>query len=214
MGPAHIFIDNSNILGGAQKGAKIWEGAPWPAVRIELNNFFDLVEAGYDPVTKVMAGSVPPSTEALWKYTERRGYDVALLKRVEEDDGTRREQAVDEILHLKIANAILDHRDLPQTLVLVTGDGSISDFGTSFYDYAVRALRSGWHVEVVSWRMLLHGDYERLREQHPEHMKIWYLDNFYLSLTYLIEGDFHHGDHQMIRVEARRSTELPENILR
>jgi hypothetical protein len=54
------------------------------------------------------------------------------------------------MLHLKIANAILDHKP-PQTLVMVSGDGKVSKWDTSFPGQAERALRAGWTAEVWSW---------------------------------------------------------------
>ncbi len=44
------------------------------------------------------------------KHAQRGGYDTDLLRRVEADDGRLIEQGVDEMLHLKIANALLDSK--------------------------------------------------------------------------------------------------------
>jgi hypothetical protein len=59
------------------------------------------------------------------------GYDTDPLRKIERDDGRLGEQGVDEMLHLKIANVLLDY-DAPQVLVLATVDGSDGDFQTSF----------------------------------------------------------------------------------
>lgn len=84
----HVFFDNSNIWGGAQNVRNITEpGVPWPALRIYYKNLFKLIEDGREAKTKVLAGSVPPSCAALWEYAKAEGYDTALLKRVEKDDG-------------------------------------------------------------------------------------------------------------------------------
>ncbi|KAF9093417.1 hypothetical protein BGX23_003342 [Mortierella sp. AD031] len=75
--------------------------------------------------------------------------------------GARGEQGVDELLHLKMLETILDHE--PATMVLATGDGGDSEFGGGgFYGVIKRALDRGWHVEVVSWEDQLSGVYLEL----------------------------------------------------
>ncbi|KAF9904524.1 hypothetical protein EC991_002632 [Linnemannia zychae] len=75
--------------------------------------------------------------------------------------GARGEQAVDELLHLKMLETLLDHE--PATMVLATGDGGDSEFGGGgFYAVIKRALDRGWHVEVVSWEDQLSGVYLEL----------------------------------------------------
>jgi hypothetical protein len=97
----------------------------------------------------------------LWQAARNLGYDTDLLQRVEQDDGRLTEQAVDEMLHLKMANALLDYEP-PQTLVIVGGDGKDSNWATSFSGHAERALKRGWNVEVWSWRRQLTGRYDAL----------------------------------------------------
>ncbi len=122
---AHVFADNSNIFGGAQQAADTYEpGIPWIAVRVYYRNLFRLIEGSHQVVTRVLAGSVPPGSEELWDYARQGGYDTALLKKIDTDNGRLAEQGVDEVLHLKIANVLLDH-DPPQTLILATGDGRV-----------------------------------------------------------------------------------------
>lgn len=147
---AHIFIDNSNILLGAQRAAKVREAyIPRVAVRVKIRHLALLVERGHRVCTRQLAGAVPPGNEDLWQYARDLGYNTDLLRKVERDDGRIGEQGVDEMLHLKIANYILDH-DTPKTLVLVTGDGKLSEFNTSFPLQAERSLKRGWHVKVWS----------------------------------------------------------------
>src|SRR5260370_26084694 len=154
----HIFVDNSNIYGGAQRAAETLEpGALWMSVRVYYQNFFKLIE-GDAVTTRILAGSVPPGNEALWQTTRDLGYNTDLLRRVEQDDGRLTEQAVDEMLHLKIANALLDYEP-PQTLVIASGDGQDSQWETSFPRQAERALKRGWNVEVWSWSKQLTGKY-------------------------------------------------------
>jgi hypothetical protein len=199
---AHIFVDNSNVIAGAQEVARLREDAPWPAVRIYWRNFFRLVEHHYQPVTRMFAGSLPPGNEALWQYARENGYDTSLLKRVARDDGRTGEQAVDEVLHARIAGALLDF-DAPQALVMVTGDGQAGEFGTSFLQQAERAIRRGWNVHLLSWDAQLSGNFRRLADDYPEQMRITLLDAFYESITFLCAGEFHHGDGKLINVRER-----------
>jgi|ERR1700730_2883148 hypothetical protein len=157
----HVFIDNSNVYGVAQRVAEsrdVWEH--WTSIRIHYKSLFELIE-GQDVVTKCLAGSVPPDNDVLWQTARGLGYTTDLLHRVEADDGRLIEQGVDEILHLKIANAILDYKP-PQTLVIVSGDGRVSQCGTSFPAQAERALKWKWDVEVWSWSDGLTKQYNRL----------------------------------------------------
>ena len=140
----HIFVDNSNIFGGAQRPAGTLEpGAVWLSVRVYYPNLFRLLERGRDVRTRVMSGSVPPGNDDLWAYAEKSGYRTNRPKRVTSDDGRLVEQAVDEHLHLAMAHAVLDFKTRPQTLVLATGDGAITSSGGSFEFEVRRALREG-----------------------------------------------------------------------
>lgn len=179
-----MFVDNSNMIGGAQKAGRDIEGAPWQSIRIYWRNFFEFIEADYLPVTRVFAGSLPPGNEELWQYARDYGYDTSLLHRIERDDGRLTEQAVDEILHLKIAEALLDF-EAPQTLVLVTGDGKESDFGTSFLAQAERAIKRGWRVDVISWSGNLSEKYNRLANRNKDCVEIVLLDDVYKSITFV-----------------------------
>lgn len=187
----HIFIDNSNTFGGAQRAAlKIESGAVWISVRIYYKNLFTLVERGITPITRLLAGSVPPGNDALWESARRHGYNTDLLQRIEKDDGRLVEQGVDEIAHLKIANALLDY-EAPQTLVLVTGDGNDADFGTSFTKQAECALKRGWNVSIWSWRAQLSGKFARLAASHPGKMTINAFDPYFKEITFLQEGVYY-----------------------
>lgn len=83
------------------------------------------------------------------------------------------EQCVDELLHLKMLETILDHE--PAVMVLATGDGGDSEFGgEGFYGVIKRALGRGWHVEIVSWKDQLSGVYIELAQEYkypPENHK-------------------------------------------
>ena len=190
----HVFIDNSNLFGGAQRAATTLEpGAVWLAVRLYYRNLFRLME-GTDGVTsRVLAGSVPPGNEGLWENARQNGYDTDLLRRVENDDGRLVEQAVDEMLHLKIANALLDNPG-NHTLVIGSGDGRTSTWNTSFPGQAERALRLGWNVEVWSWQDQLTRAYTPLALAHPGRVAIRSLDPYYFSVTFVRNGTYRVGN--------------------
>ena len=192
----HIFVDNSNIFRGAQDASRELEPTlVWQAVRVYYRNFLRLIEksSGDEEIgVRVLAGSVPPDNEELWGHAESCGYTTDLLQRVESDDGRMVEQSVDETLHLKIANTILDHapQDAPQTLVIASGDGKDTPTGTSFPGQAERALKHGWSVEIWSWSVSLSNRFHVLAEAHPEKMVVEVLDPFYKSITFLKGGTY------------------------
>jgi hypothetical protein len=131
---------------------------------------------------------VPPGNDHLWNHARQAGYDTDLLKKVEKDDGRLGEQGVDELLHLKIANVLLDHEP-PQTLVLVTGDAKASDYGTSFLGQTERALKRGWDVHVWSWKGQLSPKFSKLTRPGRA-VQLHHLDDLYYDLVYLEKGTF------------------------
>jgi hypothetical protein len=65
-----------------------------------------------------------------------------------------REQGVDELLQLKLLQAVADVDAPPagSTIVLATGDGSVGQFNEEGFRGCVRtALKKGWHVELYAW---------------------------------------------------------------
>jgi hypothetical protein len=197
---AHIFIDNSNIFEGARRAAELREpDSPRGAVRLHYRHLFRLIEDGVEPLTRVLGGSGPAGNDDLWSYARQAGYDTDLLRRVEKEDGRIGEQGVDEVLHLKIANALLDHEP-PQRLIVCTGDASDSDFGTSFKSQIERALRRGWQVRVWSWRDQLSGRFQNLVERSKGAMTISFLDPYYLEVTFVQAGEQLVGG---VRVQVR-----------
>jgi hypothetical protein len=65
-----------------------------------------------------------------------------------------REQGVDELLQLKLLQAV-SSVDVPppgSTMVLATGDGNVSQFNEEGFRGCVRtALKKGWHIELYAW---------------------------------------------------------------
>ena len=89
------------------------------------------------------------------------------------------EQAVDEILHLKILESVVD-ADEPSTIVLATGDAAEAEYSGGFLKMVERALAKGWRVELVSFRHNTSGAYKRkdFRTKWGERFKIIELDDF------------------------------------
>lgn len=78
------------------------------------------------------------------------------------------EQGVDEILHLKILESVVDFEETPTTIVLATGDAAQAEYSDGFMKMVERALIKGWKVEVVSWSKNISQMYRR-----PAFTKLW-----------------------------------------
>jgi hypothetical protein len=208
-GPISIFVDNSNIWLGAKDVRAEKEGdIPLRLFRIYFKNLFKLVEKGRKASIKELGGSLPPECEDLWDYARKCGYNTNLLHRV--SDGIRfREQGVDEALHLKIANTLLDEPE-SGTLVLLTGDGAQSELNTSFRDQAERALKRGWDVEVWSWKATRSRKYKGLIEKYAGKLSIFDLDDYYESITFVLDGEWHRPDGSKVDVARRVVKALPK----
>lgn len=70
------------------------------------------------------------------------------------------EQAVDEILHLKILESLID-AEKPSTIVLATGDAAEAEYSGGFMRMVERALDKGWIVELASFKLNTSGAYKR-----------------------------------------------------
>jgi hypothetical protein len=97
-----------------------------------------------------------------------------------------------------------------KSTVLVTGDGNTSDFGTSFYQQVQRAIKRGWMVDVISWGGQLSKKFRLLAAGHQNQIKIIELENYYSSITFLVEGDFHHNDGTPVHFKQRIVSRLPK----
>ena len=89
------------------------------------------------------------------------------------------EQGVDEILHLKILESIVD-ADKPGTIVLATGDAAQAEYSDGFMRMAERALTKGWTVELVSWSKNISQLYTKRAwtEAWGSRFRIIYLDDY------------------------------------
>jgi len=89
------------------------------------------------------------------------------------------EQGVDEILHLKILESVVDVEE-PTTIVLATGDAAIAEYSQGFMVMVERALKKGWCVELVSWSKNISQMYKRqgFRGKWGDKFKIIELDDY------------------------------------
>ena len=72
----------------------------------------------------------------------------------------------------------------PETLVILSGDGSTTRQRVSFLTYAKRVHRLGWKVEFLSWRDSFD---QNLKEWADEHALVVELDAFYEQISF-VEG--------------------------
>ncbi|RDW94038.1 NYN domain-containing protein [Aspergillus mulundensis] len=89
------------------------------------------------------------------------------------------EQGVDEILHLKILESLLD-ADEPSTMVLATGDAAEAEYSGGFMKMVERALQRGWKVELVSFSQVTSWAYKKkeFRSRWGNQFRIVLLDDY------------------------------------
>lgn len=207
MPHTHIFLDNSNIFGGAQRTALEREVKVWQCVRVDYRNLFRLLQYRKPTSrTSMLAGSVPPGNEALWEAAKDAGFDTTLLRRVATDTGRLIEQGVDEAIHLRISNILLDS-DEPGTMVIATGDGAETEQGCSFTQQVVRAAKRGWNVEIWSWKNQLAGRLRDTRIRFPERVRVFKLDEWYRSIVF-IKGGTYYLNNEPVEIATRTCSPL------
>lgn len=93
------------------------------------------------------------------------------------------EQGVDEILHLKMCQSVLD-TEVPTTMVVATGDGNAAEHSDGFLANVERALKKGWRVELVSWKQQMSAGYRnrKFRAKWGERFRVVELDDYLESL--------------------------------
>lgn len=97
------------------------------------------------------------------------------------------EDLVDETLQTRIAESVMEHFSHPGTLVMATGDAKPAKYSDGFFTYADRALRMGWHVEVVSWRSSLSNSWRNPEwtAQWGDKFRVIELDDYIDDLLYV-----------------------------
>ena len=89
------------------------------------------------------------------------------------------EQGVDEILHLKMMESVVDATE-PSTMVLATGDAAEAEFSGGFMRMVERALGKGWKVELACWKHNMSAAYRshEFRHQWGARFRVVELDDF------------------------------------
>ncbi|KAI9712461.1 MAG: hypothetical protein M1820_001674 [Bogoriella megaspora] len=134
------------------------------------------------------AGSSSTAKVADYEVNNKAGADPNMSSDVDTGSPTHAplkwvEQGVDEILHLKMTETILDQQIAklpPSTIVLATGDAAEAEYSDGFMKQAERALECGWSVELCSWSRNISAQYYRRewRARWGEKFKIVELDGF------------------------------------
>ncbi|RPA76087.1 hypothetical protein BJ508DRAFT_331481 [Ascobolus immersus RN42] len=202
------------------------ETAPAARPNFDFHLFSLILERGRKAKTKVLVGSLP-KTPAV-EQAEKQGYATDLLLRVEKlaplpkphpmDNAYKRsrspprrhsppptrhpkkrgEQAVDEILSLKMTLTLLDNSK-PGVLVLASGDAAVGEFSDGFGRIVERFLAREWDVEVVCWKGSCGGRWKGVgRKGETEErgdgkrggLRVVYLEEFVEGLL----GDGEEGD--------------------
>ncbi|KIV98608.1 uncharacterized protein PV09_09601 [Verruconis gallopava] len=89
------------------------------------------------------------------------------------------EQGVDEILHLRILESIVD-TDIPSRMVVATGDAAKAEYSEGFMKMIVRALKKGWFVELVAFSKSISSEYlkKSFKDQWKDQFQVIVLDKW------------------------------------
>ncbi|CEO59917.1 hypothetical protein PMG11_04567 [Penicillium brasilianum] len=175
-------------------------------LHMSFANFSLIMERGRPAAKRVLVGSdrLPSIAEA-----EQLGYEANILDRVHKVKHTTPrpskfrkapgsathptsgpetvcttgerwvEQGVDEILHLKMLESIVD-TDKPSTIVLATGDAAVAEYSGGFMRMVERALQRGWTVELVSFSQVTSYAYRKkeFRAKWGQQFRMIELDSY------------------------------------
>lgn len=150
---AHIFVDHSNIWGGARGASRLKEPKlPEISARVSIKNL-DRILAGRNVgvSTRIVSGGIPPGMEGVWAEYQSHGYDTQRLVR----DDKWKERGVDHTIIGHMWRLLAKYRDAKTSLILASGDGKQNEFGTSFYEILHEVLGRGyynlWNVTIASF---------------------------------------------------------------
>lgn len=197
----HVFIDMSNINIGFQTTLKerrfpgrATRMSPLPNLNLQFLTDI-LVRDRQVAALNVCCSTIPGRSEP--EYVQRLrelGYHIDLRERKRVDGGHPShktsdhlryvEDLVDETLQVRIAESVMEYFHEPGTIVLATGDAKPSVHSDGFFSYMHRALRMGWHVEVVSWRdsLSLRWTDKQWTSQWHDKFRVIELDEFLENL--------------------------------
>jgi ankyrin repeat protein len=161
---AHIFVDDSNLMAGAQ-------GNP----SLNLRNLITSVEGRRNIKERIVIGSTGATGERSphWEIWERAQYQLGIGVR---DPNTGREVFVDEALQVQMARTAASVYRPGRVLVLITGDGNRNDGRVRFPEIVEIALRHGWCVELYSWASSTHSVYKEFDREYVGFFKLHFLD--------------------------------------
>jgi hypothetical protein len=149
----HIFIDHSNIWGGARLASRIQDPKkPEADARLSIKKLNHTLggTAGH-VATRIVSGGIPPGMETVWTEYQSCGYDTQRLIR----DSNWKERGVDHTLIGHMWRLATKSRTAPTNLVLASGDGNANDFGTSFLEILELVLGdehyNSWSVTVATF---------------------------------------------------------------
>lgn len=124
---------------------------------VRLNYMYEAAQCGYEV----------SALERVEKFKEAKESDIERYRRLGSNGNntssgsggeaplnafkTVTEQGVDEILHMKMLESMVD-TDYPSTMVLATGDAAVAEYSSGFLRNVERALERGWKVELVAWK--------------------------------------------------------------
>lgn len=188
------FLDHIKLKNGYSKFARVQRPA------FSFHNLSLILERGRRWQRKILVGSTPITPVITDAQT--LGYECSLLEKIDkeatsprkkssgssgsssESTGLRKtvmrkgEQAVDEVLNMKVLESLLDYP--PSTVVLATGDGAVGEFSEGFFKTVERALSRGWSVELVSFSSNTNKSYmdKRFRQRWGNKFIIIPLDYF------------------------------------
>lgn len=125
---------------------------------VRLDYMYEAAQCGYEV----------SALERVEKFKEAKESDIEKYKRLGGAKGnntssgsggeaplnafkTVTEQGVDEILHMKMLESMVD-TDYPSTMVVATGDAAVAEYSSGFLRNVERALERGWKVELVAWK--------------------------------------------------------------
>jgi hypothetical protein len=174
----HIIWDNSNIfISGRHYCDQIeQQGRDF---RIHFENLIDMSANGRQIEQVFCIGSVPPPTESVWGHIEKKTGKKPELYERGADSG--KEQAIDQALQTRMLRLGYDYNP-PETIVLLSGDGSGYEEGVGFFSDIKRLHQVGWKIEVVSWKQ---NTKQVMRKWAEENGIFIPLEDFYGSITFI-----------------------------
>jgi len=174
----HIIWDNSNIFICGRTVCDKVEYKP-KEFRIHFESLVDLA-ANNRPIEQVFCvGSVPPPTDSVWGHIEKKTGKKPELYERGADSG--KEQAIDQALQTRMLRLGYDFVP-PETIILMSGDGSGFEEGIGFFADIKRLHKAGWNVEVMAWRDHCKREMSSWAERYGLFVP---LDDFYGSVTFL-----------------------------